>query len=145
MSDCETYKPLLAGLLDKELSPEETATINQHLIRCAACRADYEEMRVHMDKLDTVSLVEPEQKTLEGLWSLPYTRTFRNAGWILVIGGYLLILLTGLWQFISSPDEATLPQLSVLAMLVGGVILFGIVLIERIMTYRKDPYKDIER
>jgi len=145
MSECNDYKPLLAGLLDQELSPEETTQINKHLNRCAACRADHEELRLEMNKLDSLSLIEPEDHALKSFWNLPYSKTFQNAGWVLVIGGYLIILLSGAWEFITSPDEGSLPQLSMMAIVIGGFILLGIVIIERILTYQKDPYKDIER
>ena len=45
MSECEKYHGLLVGLLDKELTPEETVEINEHLIRCSACREKYEQLK----------------------------------------------------------------------------------------------------
>ena len=34
MPDCTEYKVLMMGLMDNELTPEETAEVNQHLVRC---------------------------------------------------------------------------------------------------------------
>ena len=42
MPDCTDYKSLMMGLMDNELTPEENADVNQHMIRCEACRKEFD-------------------------------------------------------------------------------------------------------
>ncbi|MGC8991452.1 MAG: anti-sigma factor family protein, partial [Verrucomicrobiia bacterium] len=72
MNNCESYKGLIVGLLDGELTPEETVRINEHLARCATCRSEYEELRETTGKLAAMSFKEPEDTVLEQVWKSPY-------------------------------------------------------------------------
>ena len=145
MNDCTEIAPLLSGLLDNELSAEESKRINDHLIRCAACRAEYERLRKESSQLDTLSIREPQDEALAKFWRLPYSGLARNAGLILLIGGYLCFLGYSIVQFMSDESEWLFGKLTVAAILAGGLIVFGIVVIERIISYRSDPYKEVER
>ena len=42
---CETWKPLLAGYLDGELTPDESERLKSHLSHCSECRDELTEMR----------------------------------------------------------------------------------------------------
>jgi anti-sigma factor RsiW len=145
MTTCEQYKALLAGLLDNELKPEESAQLNTHLIRCASCRADYEELRKTEGKLAALSFVEITDEAATALWRLPYSRLLRNAALFMIIGGYLTVIVIGFVAFLADGTEGLLGKLPVAAILIGTVLLFGLVLIERIKTYKVDPYREVER
>ena len=43
--DLNEYRPLLMGLMDGELTPEEAAKVNDALIRSAVLRDEYEKLR----------------------------------------------------------------------------------------------------
>ena len=43
--ELERYRPLLMGLLDGELSPQEVREVNEALMRNADLRNEYEKMR----------------------------------------------------------------------------------------------------
>ena len=145
MSDCQKYQGLLMGLLDKELTPEETAEVNDHLTRCEACRKEYEQIREASGKIETVSFIEPRDEVLEQLWKFPYSRLTRNSGLFLVLGGVLLLIIYGIFEFLGSGEEAVIPKIGVVAVLIGCVILLLSVIRERIHTYKVDPYKEVKR
>lgn len=145
MTDCEDYRPLLAGLMDNELEPAEMREINQHLTRCAACRADYEMLREETGKLESLSYVEVEDKAVADLWKLPHSRIAQNLAMVLAIGGYLVFLFFGMFEFFTADDEDFLPKMALGAILIGVTVLLGIAIGERVVSYRKDPYKEIER
>jgi anti-sigma factor RsiW len=145
MANCEHYKGLIAGLLDNELTSEESAELNSHLIRCASCRADYEELRRTESRLDAISYVEITDEAARALWKLPYARTLRNASLFLVIGGYSALVLYGFVMFLMDGDEDLFGKITMAAIVIGFVVLLASVVIERISTYRVDPYKEIER
>ena len=145
MANCEHYRGLISGLLDNELTPEETAELNGHLIRCASCRADYEELSLTEQKLEAISYVELTDEAARSSWRLPYTRFLRNASLLLVIGGYCALMAYGLFLFFTDSDEELFSRITIGAIVIGFLVLLGSLLIERISTYRVDPYKDIER
>jgi anti-sigma factor RsiW len=145
MANCEHYKGLIAGLLDSELTSEETIELNEHLIRCASCRADYEELRKTENRLEAISFVEVTDEAVRALWKLPYTRSLRNAGLLMVIGGYAALLLYGFFVFLADGTEGWFSKVSVSAIIIGFLVLLGLLVVERVSTYQVDPYKEIER
>lgn len=145
MSDCEKYKGLLMGLIDGELTPEEANEINAHLIKCAECREEYEQLRETAARIETVSFREPRDKVLKSLWRSPYSRLTRNSGLILVFAGWLALIVYGLFEMFRSGDEPFFPKVAVAAVIFGFIVLLASVIRERIHTYKVDPYKEVER
>jgi predicted anti-sigma-YlaC factor YlaD len=145
MTDCAEYKPLLAGLLDGELTADETTRINEHLIRCASCRADYEQLRKAANRLEAISFVEVTDEAAKAFWRTPYSRAARVAGLALVIGGYAVLLLYALVAYIVHGPEGVIARISLAAIVIGFLVLLGLFLLERIATYKVDPYKEIDR
>lgn len=144
MADCERFKTLLSGLLDGELTAEETSEINNHLIRCASCRADYEELRKTETKLAAVAFAEVTDEAARSFWRLPYSRALRNAALVMIVGGYAALLVAAFLSFMAG-DENVFTKVVAAAIAIGVLLLFGMLVIERIVTYRVDPYKEIER
>jgi anti-sigma factor RsiW len=145
MASCEHYRTLIAGLLDNELTAEESVALNEHLIRCASCRADYEELRQTEKKLDAISYVEITDEAARSLWKLPYARTLRNASLLMVFGGYAALLIYGFITFLTDGDEDLFGKVTLAAIVIGFLVLLGSLVVERISTWRVDPYKEIER
>lgn len=145
MNDCEKFKGLLMGLIDRELTPEESNEVNAHLARCAKCREEYEQLRETSGKINSLSFVEPTDEVLEKIWKSPFSRMTRNAGLVMIIGGYAALILFGLFQIIFSDDEAWFPRISIAAIIIGFLILLGHVIRERLKTFKTDPYKEIQR
>lgn len=145
MRTCEEYCQLLMGLMDDELTLEEASALNDHLIRCAPCREEYETMREACGKLERVSFVEPTDEVLRGLWRSPYSRFARNAGLVLGLGGYAALIAYGIYEFMANGREDLFAKVSVAAIVLGfGILLIGTIR-ERIHTYKVDPYKEVQR
>jgi anti-sigma factor RsiW len=145
MKECEKYKGLLMGLIDGELTPEETSEVNAHLIKCAACRQEYEQLRETAAKIETVSFEEPQDEVLKKLWKTPYSRFAKNSGLFLVFAGWLALVIYGLYEAFRSQDEPVFSKIAVAAVLIGFVVLLFSVIRERIQTYKADPYKEVKR
>ncbi len=145
MSTCDEYQELLSGLLDDELTAEEARTANQHLSRCTACRSEYEKLRQEASRLDKLSFREPQDEALAGFWRMPYSGLARTAGLVMVVGGYLLLLLYGFVNFLADDEEGFMGKLGFSGIIIGGTIILSIVLTERIIASKTDPYKEIER
>jgi predicted anti-sigma-YlaC factor YlaD len=146
MAECKHYKGLLSGMLDGELTSEETVQINEHLIRCASCRADYDELRRTEDKLEVIGFTEITDDAARAFWKLPYSRAVRNASLLMIVGGYATLLLYAFVSFLTDDGEGTsMNDIAGAAIVIGFLVLLGMIVIERIQTYKVDPYKEIER
>lgn len=145
MNNCESFKGLLVGLLDGELSPDEARQVNEHLTRCAACRQEYEQLRETTGKLAAVSYIEPDDAVLAQVWKSPFSRAVRNTSLVLIIGGYAGLIGYGLFEFLTSGTEELPAKMGLAAIVLGFLILLVQMIRERVKTYKTDPYKEIER
>jgi anti-sigma factor RsiW len=145
MKDCERYRPLIAGFLDGELSATDAAELNNHLVRCAACRDEYEAQREAGRLLERVSFREPTDEALRALWKSPYSRLAWFAGLVLAIGGWLGRIVFGFVEFLRDHTVDFWPKLAVVALVLGTILLLVLALRERYHTAKVDPYKEIER
>jgi Putative zinc-finger len=145
MNDCEKYRPMLVGLIDDELMPEEINDVNKHLNRCEQCRQEFDEMAELSEKLGLPSFKEPEDEVLEQLWKSPYSHFVRNAGIVLVIGGYLALVGYALYEFMINKSEETFSKIAIAGLIIGFLIILGSVIRERIKTYKTDRYKEVKR
>jgi anti-sigma factor RsiW len=145
MNKCEIFKGLLVGLLDGELTPDEARRINEHLIRCDACRKEYEELRETTGKLAAISFQEPDDVVLAQVWKSPYSRLARNASLLMVIGGYAALIGYGLFELLTSGRKELPGKMGLAAIVLGFLILLLQLIRERVRTYKTDPYKEIER
>ena len=143
--DLEKLRPLLSGLLDGELPPQEAAEVNDALTRSAALREEYEQLCSMDEKLKHLSMIEPADEVAERIWNSPYHRLARDAGVWLIVGGYLALLAYGLYAIATADDGPVLPRIATFAIF-GGIAMLLITLIrERVTTHKTDPYKDIKR
>lgn len=145
MNHCESFKGLLVGLLDGELTPEENRQANDHLTRCAACRTEYEQLRETTGKLSAITFTEPDDAVLARVWKSPFSRLARNTSLVLIIGGYAGLIGYALFELLTSGKEELPAKLGVAAIVLGFLILLVQLIRERIQTYKTDPYKEIER
>jgi len=145
MKDCGSFKGLLVGLLDGELTPDEVRHVNAHLTRCADCRTEYEQLRETTGKLAAVSFQEPDDAILARVWKSPYSRLARTTSLVLIIGGYAVLIGYGAFEFLASGQEDLPAKVSVAAVALGFLILLVQLIRERVNTYKTDPYKEIER
>jgi len=145
MNNCEPFKGLLVGLLDGELTPDENRQINEHLTRCASCRAEYEQLRETTGKLTAISFREPDDMVLAQIWKSPFSRLARNTSLVLIIGGYAGLMGYGLFESLTSGTKELPAKMGLAAIVLGFLILLVQLTRERVRTYKTDPYKEIER
>ena len=69
----------------------------------------------------------------------------RGIGWLLWGGGAVVLAVYGIYAFASDPTVEAIERISVLAVILGVVLVFLTVLAERMRGYRGDRYKDVEK
>lgn len=145
MSTCIKYKKLLMGLIDGELTSEETSEINKHLNRCSECRKEYEQLMNTGAKIKKVSFEEPQDRVLKNLWKSPFSRFAKASSLFMILIGWLALLIYGLIEAFRQTDEPVFPKIAAAAVFIGFIVLLITVIRERIRTYKSDPYKEVER
>lgn len=145
MIDCNACRLLLMGLIDNELDGDEINDVNEHLLRCAGCREEYDQLSSAHKDLATVAFREPDDEVIERMWKSPFNKLTRWSGIVLVIAGYTALVAYGLYLFFSDSSEAFLPKIALAALIGGFSILLLSVLRERITTYSTDRYREVQR
>ena len=144
-NNCEEYKTLMMGLMDNELTEEESVRFNNHMIRCSSCREEYEQLNRTSSKLDGIDIREPDEEIVQKAWRSPYSKLTKNFGILLVVAGWLIMMIYGAYEFIVTKNTESIPKYAFVLIAVGIIILFVTVLRDRIRSYRNDPYKEVDK
>ena len=145
----DSYKPLLMGYLDQELTEIEATRIEEHLKGCPGCREELGEFRRLKEVTDNMRLVMPDDKYWEDYWSHIYNRLERRVGWILTSIGVILLLSYGVYKGIEEllfhSGIPLLIQIGVFALVIGLCTLLVSVVRERLFLSKSDKYERIKR
>ncbi|HYK90106.1 MAG TPA: zf-HC2 domain-containing protein [Acidobacteriota bacterium] len=145
----DTFKPLLMGYLDSELTELEVQRVEEHLKECADCAAELQEFRKLKEVTHNMRVLMPDEKYWEDYWSHVYNRLERRIGWILTSLGAILLASYGLYalveQFLLRTGIPFIVRIGVLALVVGFCTLLVSGLRERIFLAKSDKYERIKR
>ncbi len=145
----DTFKPLLMGYLDSELTELESLRMERHLEQCTECTRELEEFRRLKEVTRNMRVATPDARSWEEYWSHVYNRMERRVGWILLSVGAILITSYGIYsliaRFLLRSDFPIIVRLGTLALVVGLCTLLISVLRERIVMSRVDKYERIKR
>jgi predicted anti-sigma-YlaC factor YlaD len=145
----DTYKPLLMGYLDSELTEIEVLRMEQHLENCAECRIELEEFRRLKEVTQNMRVVTPDARSWEEYWSHVYNRLERRIGWIVISLGAILVTSYGIYsliaKFLLRSDIPIVVRIGIVALVVGFCTLLISVIRERIFMARMDKYERIKR
>ncbi|MCK5802462.1 MAG: zf-HC2 domain-containing protein, partial [Lentisphaeria bacterium] len=119
MKECEAVRPLLSGMLDGELTPEQAVEVNGHLTRCEACRTHFEELREACSPLDELGLAAVEEAQLGRMWKRPGNQLAKTIGWLMLLGGWLFLMTLGAVEF-ARDRTVDLPLKLAVASMLGG-------------------------
>ncbi|MEN8223004.1 MAG: zf-HC2 domain-containing protein [Acidobacteriota bacterium] len=144
-NNCKEYRTLMMGLMDDELTEDESIKLNNHMIRCESCREEYEQLKKTSSKLEGIDMKVPDEDVVEKTWRSPYSKLTKNFGIILIIFGWLTMVIYGAYEFLVTKEMESIPKFAFVIIAVGFIILFIAVLRDRIRSYRNDPYKEVEK
>ena len=146
---CDTFKPLLMGYLDEELTALEAVRVEQHLEECHDCTAELDDFRKLKEVTRNMRVVMPDDKYWDEYWSNIYNRLERRVGWILLSLGSIILSAYGLYWVIAEVflDKNVHPviRIGVLTLIVGFCTLLVSVLRERFFLSKSDKYERIKR
>lgn len=145
----ERSEELLMQALDGELGPDEHRELDGLLADNPELREEWERLSRLKEVTGNMKLRNPPEDLWAGYWTSVYSRFERGLAWILVSIGAIVLLSWGAWEFVqdlmADGDLPTFVKWSILAVIVGLVMLLVSVLRHRIFVSQSDPYKEIER
>ncbi len=147
---CDAFEPLLTGYVDGELSDEDRRRVEDHVASCPRCREALAELRGLKEELAMMTFKEPSDVELERYWASVYNRLERGLAWVLLSVGAGVLLSYAAFclieDFIKNPTVSLVLKIGVVALVVGGVVLFISLLRERLTVGRSDRYsKEVDR
>lgn len=145
----DTFKTLMMGYLDGELTELERERMERHLEACAECRAEAEAFTRLKEITRPMKLAMPEEAYWEEYWSSVYNRLERKAGWILLSIGTVLLVSYGAYllatRVLLGGEAPLLLRAGLAALLLGFFTLLASVIRERMHLRGSDKYRRIER
>ncbi len=140
---------LLMRALDDELEPTEREELERLLSDNPELREEWVRLSRLKEVTGNMKLRNPPEELWAGYWTSVYSRLERGLAWILVSIGAIVLGSWGAWQAVrdlmADADLPTFIKWSILALVVGLVMLLVSVLRHRIFVSQTDPYKEIER
>lgn len=140
---------LLMRALDDELDAAERIELERLLLDDPEAKQEWERLSRLKEVTGNMKLRKPPEEMWDGYWTSVYSRLERGLAWILVSIGAIVLGSWGAWagvrDLMSDADLPTYVRWSILALIVGLVMLLVSVLRHRVFVSKSDPYKEIER
>jgi len=135
---------LLSGYLDGELTQQQRQRVEIHCDACAECKKKLEELQVLQERIGKARLSEVGEDVWRETIDNTTVRTSRGIGWLLILGGVLIAMGIGVYEFAFDSSLGFVEKLIVGAIYGGFVVLFFSVLRQRLIERKTDKYKDVE-
>lgn len=133
----------LMRFLDGELPPEERRRVEAELQRSTELQRELAVYRMFHEDLAEMRL-SPGPGTRPSVWASVRRRLGRPLGWVLLSGGVAAWAVHVVWVYLTSPAPSW-EKAATSAVVIGILILFASVIVERYQEWQTDPYKDVER
>jgi anti-sigma factor RsiW len=147
LQPCAKIGDLLSGYVDGELTQQQAQRVQIHVDTCATCKKLHADLRHMKEQLRQLSYPVSDEEMLEKLEKDLFASGSRNFGWVLLGLGALFAIVAGtvaFFMFLAAPDVPALVKLFDALLVIGGVALFVSVVRERLMTYKKDKYRNVK-
>jgi anti-sigma factor RsiW len=133
----------LMRFLDGELPPDERRRVEAALERSTELQRELAVYRMFHEDLTEMRL-SPGPGTQPSVWTSVRRRLGRPLGWLLLSGGVAVWAVHVVWVYLTSPAPSW-EKAATSAVVIGILILFASVIVERYQEWQTDPYKDVER
>jgi len=144
--ECESFRLLMSGCLDGELTADDRGRLEGHLASCGVCREEFGRMKRLVEATSGLRVDEPPEEVWETFMDGVYNRMERQTGWIVFIVGAAALAVFGIYLFLVEPWGSALVKLLIATPVVGLAVVFISVLRERLSVAKTDRYsKEVER
>ncbi len=143
-NSCDAYDELLSGYLDGELTQGDRQRVELHVASCASCQKMYEEMTRLREGVGNLSFGEMSTEEWSKIMNGVTVRTSRVFGWLLYVGGLVLLIGYGSYEFAVDDELPAMVKTGVAAALLGLVLLLASVFRQRVIASKQDKYEDVQ-
>jgi predicted anti-sigma-YlaC factor YlaD len=140
----EFDEALISGYIDGELTQRDDQRVRLHLEDCVQCRNIAGEMRKLKEATMTSDFQVPEDTQWDEKPRGSVSGFLSNFGWMIAIAWVVAIIGFVIWQ-VATDAENLLEAVLVFGLWLGFGLVFLSVLIDRLKTYRTDPYRRVEK
>ena len=132
----------LMRFLDGELSPDELARVEGEIRASTELQREVAIFRAMKNDFQELSF-QPDGGAAS-IWDRVNRQLTRPIGWLLMIGGAVVLTAYGVFAFVTSPGDPW-EKLAIAALVIGFVVLLASVVWERYRDWLHDPYRDVYR
>ena len=140
---------LLELALENQLNDDERREFDNLLNQNDELSKEFEEQKKVKEVLNKMSLKNPTKEFWDGYWLGIYNRIERGLAWILISISAVLLASYAAYQavtkFFSENNMPEFIKVAIVVFVVGSVILVISLIRERIFSYKRDKYKEIQR
>ena len=137
---CHDLQELLSGYVDGELTQQESQRVRLHLELCNDCTKLHDELVVMKENLGELSYPGADLKALEEIENDLVSSNGQWLGWGLLLLAFLILAGNGLYEIFTADDVPWSLRLST----TGFIVLFVIVLRQRLKSYKNDKYRKVK-
>ena len=142
--ECNEAEVLISGYLDRELTQQDSQRVRNHLDTCEKCGKAFAEMKELKERMGGLTYPDTDRNTLAALEKDMLSQVGQWSGWLLIVLGILVMMGFGAYTFLSAPDTPGVVKFMYMALHLGLLILFIVVLRQRLMTYKNDKYRKVK-
>jgi len=140
---------MLEKYFSNELSQEEEIEFFSLVEKCPTLKKEFEEQKQIREILNKMEIKNPDKNAWDGYWLSIYNKIERGIAWILISLASIAILFYGalkaLNNFLKNHQMPVTIKYAYFILILGIVILIVSVVREKIFTYKRDKYKEIQR
>lgn len=144
-SQHEEIRKMLSAYLDGELTQAEAQRVRIHLEDCEECRRTYQEMVRLQQMTKELAFAEPPEARMKELEQSLSVQAPRRLGWLFVMAGIAAWLIYGAVTYVRHWRPPTVEELISSAVVIGFLLLFVSVAVERLRQLPHDRYRRIEK
>jgi predicted anti-sigma-YlaC factor YlaD len=142
--ECHDASTLISAYLDGELTQADAQRLRLHLEDCRDCARTHQELRLLKEQMGQLSYPNADAEMLKLLEHDAVSLLGKWSGWLLLLIPGLVLAAYGLYEFYSETGELILIKVLFGAFQLGMLILFITVLRQRLLTYKKDKYRNVK-
>ena len=135
---------MLSGYIDGELTQQQRQQVEVHCDSCDECNGNLRELRALRERVGRSRLSELGEDIWREQMDDTTVRTTRGIGWLMFIGGLLILAGYGVYEFVIDTSMSLGFKLLFTAIYGGMGVLFFSGLRQRLIERKTDKYNDVE-
>ena len=149
MNNNDRYIELVEKYFSEEISTEENLELKSILENDPGLNSDFNDQVKVKEVMKKMTLSNPKKEFWDRYWLSTVNRLDRKIAWVVILIGAIIVFSHTAYEVISKLLENTaatpLMKFGILALIIGFVLLIISLVREKIYTYKRDKYKEIQR